>query len=162
MDDEVTTATPGELSAHPSCPASNTNASLSLIPCAVPVHEACNGLPPPEATPSHDRSVIPEQVSQAPDSGVMLEADGGALVVAAVATVAANSTRRPSNQRKQEGAAAASRVLRKLRTSTARLSVIALDFPARDATAWWRRVGTYAGENDEALRQDRACATPST
>lgn len=40
--------------------------------------------------------------------------------------VVANSTRRPSNKRKQEGDVKASRVLRMLRTSTDRLSVIAL------------------------------------
>lgn len=52
-------------------------------------------------------------------------------------TVVANSTRRPSKRRMQDGAATASRVFRMLRTSTDRLSVMALReirFGARSGT----------------------------
>ncbi len=52
--------------------------------------------------------------------------DEGSAAAAAAAAVVANSTRRPSKRRRQEGDVRASRVLRMLRTSTDRLSVIAL------------------------------------
>lgn len=64
-------------------------------------------------------------------------------------TVEANSIRSPSNKRVQEGAAAASRVLRRLLTSTDKLSVIALGLVDE---SWKQREQYFRGLVDRVLK----------
>ena len=66
---------------------------------------------------------------------------GDAGSAAGELVVAANLTRRPSNRRTHEGAAAASLILRKLRTSTARLSVMALATERRSFDWLFQMIG---------------------